>query len=147
MPRNRALRARRKRSKQSLRREHGVDLNAAERDPMPVLFHITSARHWPPAGEWYRGDTLDTQGFIHCSTADQLIAVANRFFRGHDDLIVLVIDEARVGSEIVYENLEGGTELFPHIYGPLPIKAVVTTFALEPSPDGTLAAPAAMAAY
>lgn len=108
---------------------------------MPVIYHIAPAGDWPPAPGDYRGDTLDSEGFIHCSTAGQLLPVANRLFRGRSDLIVLAIDESRVRSKIIYENLEGGTEPFPHIYGPLHTQAVIDSFALAPSPDGTFTAP------
>ncbi len=108
---------------------------------MPIIYHIVTNRDWPVSAGAYRGDTLKSEGFIHCSTADQLIPVANRFFRGRRDLTVLVIDEARVRPKIIYENLEGGTEPFPHIYGPLDADAVIGGFALKPEPDGTFTAP------
>jgi uncharacterized protein (DUF952 family) len=114
---------------------------------MPVLFHICAKHEWLPAVENYRGDTLDSEGFIHCSTAGQLVPVANRFFHGRRDLIVLVIDDSRVRSNIVYENLEGGTDLFPHIYGPLDTEAVIDTFALSPAGDGRFAEPGELSMY
>ncbi len=110
---------------------------------MPVIFHIAHNRDWPPENRVYSGDTLNTEGFIHCSTAAQLAPVVNRFFRGRDDLTVLVIDADRVRSTIIHENLEGGNELFPHIYGPLDTEAVIDTFALRPLPDGSFPAAAA----
>ncbi len=114
---------------------------------MPFLFHICAKHEWPPATSSYRGDTLDTEGFIHCSTASQLVPVANRFFHGRRDLIVLVIDESRVRSNIVYENLEGGTEPFPHIYGQLDTEAVIGTFALSPAKDGRFTEPGELSIY
>ncbi len=114
---------------------------------MPVIFHIAPVYRWPTDTHEYRGDTLDIQGFIHCSTADQLIPVANRLFRERADLIVLVIDEAKIRSAVIYENLEGGTEQFPHIYGPLETGAVIDCFALRPKADGTFAAPAQLSRY
>jgi uncharacterized protein (DUF952 family) len=47
------------------------------------------------------------------------------------------VDEAAVGAEVRRENLEGGTTLFPHIYGPLPVSAVVKVTPMVPSADGT----------
>jgi uncharacterized protein (DUF952 family) len=114
---------------------------------MPFLFHICAKHEWPPATSSYRGDTLDTDGFIHCSMAGQLVAVANRFFHGRRDLTVLVIDESRVRANIVYENLEGGTEPFPHIYGPLDTEAVIGTFALPPADDGRFTEPGELNTY
>ena len=48
-------------------------------------------------------DSLDTEGFIHCSKPDQVIAVANFIFHGQSNLVILEIDEAKVVSEIKYE--------------------------------------------
>jgi len=109
---------------------------------MPLIYHIAPASSWSPDDGSYRGDTLDTQGFIHCSTADQLVTVANQFFHGRADLLVLVIDETRVRSEVIYENLEGGTDPFPHIYGPLNTEAVIDAFALTLRSDGTFSSAA-----
>src|SRR5258708_500884 len=63
--------------------------------------------------------SLHLQGFIHCSRAEQVVAVANGIVPGRNDLLLLEIDEAKVIPKIIYENLEGGEKLFPHIYGPL----------------------------
>ena len=67
--------------------------------------------------------------------------VANQRFRGRQDLILLRIDPARLTAEVRYENLEGGTQLFPHVYGPIPVTAVVNVAPFLPSPDGTFTAP------
>ena len=96
---------------------------------MTTLYHITTETAWSAAIDAgaYRGDTLETEGFIHCSTAAQVAEVANRLFLGRDDLLLLVIDEAAVGPRVVYENTEGGAEQYPHVYGPLNLDAVQTT--------------------
>ena len=52
--------------------------------------------------------SLPPEGFIHCSTPEQVIQVANARFRGRTDLLLLTIDTDKVGPEIRYENLEGG---------------------------------------
>jgi uncharacterized protein (DUF952 family) len=90
------------------------------------LYHITTeteavtAQH---SGE-YVPQGFVREGFIHCSHPHQVAAVANRIFRGQRNLVVLKIDATKVGCAIVEENLEGGSELYPHIYGRLPISAV-----------------------
>ena len=76
------------------------------------------------------------EGFIHCSTGDQVIKVANARFRGQHGLVLLVIDTDKVRPEIVYENLEGGDEVFPHIYGELNTDAVVEVAPFDPGSDG-----------
>ena len=106
---------------------------------MPRIFHITTHAAWSDAqaAGRYRADSLQTEGFIHCSQADQVAWVANVRFRGRTDLVLLHIDEAAVGAEVRRENLEGGATLFPHIYGPLPVTAVVRATPMAPSADGT----------
>ena len=103
-----------------------------------VLFHIAAAEDWRASGEIYVSPHFETEGFIHCSTPAQLEGVAQRRFRGRDDLLVLSIDPTRVRAPIRYENLEGGREQFPHIYGPLNVDAVVEKRALRVSADGKL---------
>jgi uncharacterized protein (DUF952 family) len=105
-----------------------------------VIYHIATAADWARAqrDERYttstRDRTLAEEGFIHASAAEQVAAVANAFYRGVPDLIVLVIDPDRVGAEIRYELVAGSS--YPHIYGPLNTDAVVGTRPLEPGPDG-----------
>ncbi len=105
-----------------------------------LLYHLTTPESWAAAHEagCYEGNSLASEGFIHCSTERQLLEVANRLFAGRDDLIVLVIDPSRVQVEIRWENLEGGSERYPHLYGPLPAAAVTRTRALALRGDGRL---------
>jgi len=93
------------------------------------------------AGGKYEADTLASEGFIHCSTSGQVIPVANRFYRGRQGLILLAIEPARLGAEVRYENLEGGSDLFPHVYGPIERSAVIGRLRLDPLPDGTFTIP------
>lgn len=103
-----------------------------------MIYHITNAAAWEEAEQCgiYRSDSLETQGFIHCSDADQVARVANALFNGEKDLILLHIDPDKLTSEIIYENVEGGLEPFPHVYGPIDVAAVETVSAFEPGPDG-----------
>jgi uncharacterized protein (DUF952 family) len=103
-----------------------------------IFYHITHQSDWDAAklsGD-YRADTLSTQGFIHCSTAAQVFGVANRLFQGKRDLILLKIDESKVSAPVKYENLEGGQQLFPHIYGSLNLDAVLEILPFLPEGDG-----------
>ena len=91
-----------------------------------MLYHITSereAREAQQAGE-YTPAAFAREGFIHCSHPSQVVATANRIFHGKKDLVLLEIDPALLGCRVVAENLEGGAELFPHIYGRLKMTAV-----------------------
>lgn len=104
---------------------------------MNTIFHITQRHQWQEAKNLgiYRGDTLDTEGFIHCSQATQLVKVANRFFANQQGLVILCIDVGQVQAEIRYELAEVD-ELFPHVYGALNIDAVFQVIDLEPEEDG-----------
>lgn len=102
--------------------------------PDQPIFHAAMPDDWAAAfqtGEYTmstRGQTLDEVGFIHLSTRDQVEATANRFYGDVDQLVLLTVDPLKVPSEIKWEPPAPGVDtLFPHIYGPLPIAAVVTT--------------------
>jgi uncharacterized protein (DUF952 family)/heme-degrading monooxygenase HmoA len=99
--------------------------------PTTVL-HLALPDDWEharPSGEYTistRGVTLAEEGFIHCSYAHQVEAVANRFYADLDRLLLLSIDTARLGVPVVVEPpFPGAPEAFPHIYGPIPLAAVV----------------------
>ncbi len=103
-----------------------------------LIYHITSRKDWEAAqaAGSYRADSLASQGFIHASTRAQVLRTANRFYHGQRGLVLLAIDPRRGGVEVRYEAPEGSQELFPHIYGPLSLDAVVSVQAFEPEPDG-----------
>lgn len=109
---------------------------------MGLIYHIANAADWQQAqasGEYRkstRGRTLEQQGFIHASTAEQVAPVANAVYVGDQGLLVLVIDETRVKPAIVYEPVPDWDKPFPHIYGPLNINAVVKTFPLPQDDQG-----------
>lgn len=93
-----------------------------------MIFHITDKHAWEKSKETgeYRGGTLETQGFIHCSTLEQIYEVACYLFSKKTNLVILEIDEEEVTPEIKYEDAGNG-KLYPHIYGPLNIEAVKNT--------------------
>jgi uncharacterized protein (DUF952 family) len=92
-----------------------------------VIYHITSADAAAAAqksGE-YIPEGFELEGFIHCSYTHQVQGVVQRRFQGRTNLVLLEIDPSRLSCRVVDENLEGGAELFPHVYGRLPMSAVV----------------------
>lgn len=108
-----------------------------------ILYHITSQADWARArmeGE-YTADSLATQGFIHCSTRTQVLEVANALFGGRSDLVLLLIDASRLRAPVRYENLEGGAQLFPHLYGSLNLDAVVQVLPFRPDSEGKFRLP------
>ncbi|HEX4999650.1 MAG TPA: DUF952 domain-containing protein [Terriglobia bacterium] len=102
------------------------------------LYHITTSEAADAAAREgiYTPAAFSREGFIHCSYARQVEATANRIFRGQRNLALLEIDPDSVSARIVDENLEGGTELFPHIYGRLPMAAVKRIHPLACNEDG-----------
>jgi len=107
---------------------------------MGTIMHIARRKDWEGAKEkgCYRGDTLENQGFIHCSTPGQVIKVANSLYRGRRDLVLLRIDPDRVEPEIRYE---GEGETYPHIYGPLNLDAVTSVLEFQPDDEGFFRTP------
>ncbi len=106
-------------------------------DPAAIdqpLFHCAMPDDWAAAFQTggytmsTRGMTLDEVGFVHLSTRAQVEGVANRFYADVEQLVLLTIDQEKVPSEIRWESPAPDVdELFPHVYGPLPIAAVVST--------------------
>jgi uncharacterized protein (DUF952 family) len=113
---------------------------------MTVILHITHPANWQQAQATgaYCADTLASEGFIHCSTPSQVVATAQRFYRGQSPLVLLCIDPRLVQAEIKYESAVSG-ELFPHIYGPLNLTAVINVLPFTLQVDGTFGLPAAIA--
>ncbi|MCO4795051.1 MAG: DUF952 domain-containing protein [Bacteriovoracaceae bacterium] len=110
------------------------------------IFHIVPRDEWNDAKKagTYRPVTMDNEGFIHCSKADQLLGVANSFFKGQENLIVLRIDQEKVKPEIKIEPpLEApmSSMLFPHIYGELNLDCVEAEITFKPNDDGRFSLP------
>ena len=104
---------------------------------MKKIIHITSREKWLQGQERgiYRCESLDAEGFIHCSKIEQVITTANRFFRGQRGLVLLAIAPSLVDAEIKEEEvpLHG---CFPHIYGELNLDAVIRVVTFEPNEKG-----------
>jgi len=113
------------------------------------VFHVALPDDWDVAqraGEYTvstRGRSLAEEGFIHCSFADQVEAIANRYYADLDDLVLLTVDPARLGSELVVEDpFPGAPQRFPHVYAPIPVAAVVESTAWQRQPDKPWVVPA-----
>jgi|SRR5215207_168861 len=114
---------------------------------MTELFHITQRATWEAAlsaGEYgtsTRNVSLEEQGFIHCSLRHQLRAVAEYVYGDADNLVVLVIDSARLTAPVKYEAPQPGAESYPHIYGPLATDAVTAVLPVGRDDTGQLLLP------
>ena len=104
-----------------------------------MIYHITKKSEWELAQQAgvYLTDSFKTEGFIHCSTAAQVLRVAGLLYPDEKNLVLLAIIEAELESELLYENTEGGDELFPHLHGPLSLSAVTAAVAFPPLADGS----------
>ncbi|GAA4094939.1 DUF952 domain-containing protein [Nocardioides kongjuensis] len=126
---------------------------------MTPIFHLALLHDWEDAqrtGAYTvstRGRTLAEEGFIHASRADQWTGVRDRFYADvAEPMVLLQIDPALLDVPVIDEEpFPGATETFPHIYGPLPVTAVVKTIPLDQrvaveAPAGRTPSPAAPAA-
>ena len=102
------------------------------------IYHLALASDWvaaQPAGD-YRistlGRTLEQEGFIHASRADQWRATKQRFYADvPEDLVLLEIDPDRLTCELRIDRVEAADDSFPHLYGPLNLDAVVEVHPLD----------------
>jgi uncharacterized protein (DUF952 family) len=105
----------------------------------PVL-HITTNAAWQAAldaGVAYTAPSLETEGFIHCSTPAQVPWVANRRFRGvTEPRVLLLLDLPALTSDVKWETSEPEMPPFPHIYGPIDLTAVTRLIPYPEGPDG-----------
>ncbi|GAA4532910.1 DUF952 domain-containing protein [Chelativorans composti] len=103
-----------------------------------LIYKICPATMWQAAAEEgvFRGAPVDlADGFIHFSTASQVRETAAKHFAGQSGLVLIAVDEGRLGPELKYEVSRGG-QLFPHLYAPLPCDAVAWVEPLPLCPDG-----------
>lgn len=95
----------------------------SEREP---VFKVLGRKAWDARAESVPWAPIDVQdGFVHLSTASQLDETLAKHFAGRDDLVIVQLDAARLAN-LVWERSRGGA-LFPHVYGDVPLSAVVAT--------------------
>ncbi|MGR6318393.1 DUF952 domain-containing protein [Micromonospora soli] len=97
-----------------------------------MIYKILATSEWEQAraAGHFAGSEFDHQsGFIHLSGADQVVETARRVFAGATGLTLLAVDPDRLGDALRWEESRGGA-LFPHLYAPLPVEAVVAAHAL-----------------
>ena len=110
---------------------------------MNLILHITTRSDWETAvsNPPYTAASLQTEGFIHCSTPAQVLMPANAMFKGQTDLLLLCLDEDLVTADVVYEDCYESGTAFPHIYGPLNLNAVLGVVDFSPNADGSFSLP------
>ena len=118
------------------------------------IVHITSRKAWKEAisAGKFIAPSLETEGLIHCSTYSQAVPVAEKYYKGQTELVLLVIDPTRLTSELKWEPPAEGApppgvspgEAFPHIYGPINLDAIVRAMDFEPGSNGQFVLPASL---
>ena len=105
---------------------------------MHLIYKIVDIRQWQEArraGVFQGADVDRADGFIHFSTGDQVEETARRHFSGISDLLLVAVDADKLGEALKYEVSRGGA-LFPHLYGPLSMSAVVRELPLPLDGEG-----------
>jgi uncharacterized protein (DUF952 family) len=100
-----------------------------------VILHLLSRESWVEAQAHGQlvAPSVATEGFAHCSTEHQIVDVANKYYRGTSNMVLLNIDPAKLASVVKFEppaHLDGSPALpheplFPHIYGPINLDAII----------------------
>lgn len=106
---------------------------------MNTIYCLTPAFYWATFADKteYVPRDYEEEGFIHATKGDDLLyKVANRVYRDfYEELLLIVIDEALITSKIKYEQAKDGN-LYPHIYGPLNMDAIVDVKAMHRTEEG-----------
>lgn len=95
-----------------------------------IILHTTSKDSWEQNArkDYYGEFSMQSCGFIHCSTFETVLDVANSIFSDSGQVLLVCIDTDKVKPEIKWENSKNSGILFPHIYGLLNLNAVVGVF-------------------
>ncbi len=102
------------------------------------IYHICRVEEWQAAQSTgsYPGSSQDkADGFMHFSGAAQIVESAAKHRAGQTGLLLLAVDPDKLGSDLKWEPSRGG-QLFPHLYGALPVRAVSSVHELPLGPDG-----------
>jgi uncharacterized protein (DUF952 family) len=106
---------------------------------MPTIYKICTAPLWreAEAAGVLRGMPIDEKdGYIHFSAADQVAETLRLHFAGAEGLVLAAVDTTRLSGDLRWEPSRGGA-LFPHLYGALPLSAVLWAKPLALGPDGS----------
>ena len=100
-----------------------------------ILFHFARRTDWASAqaSDTYQPQTYEQEGFIHCATRAQIPGVIARHLQGRHDLVRLTLDASRLEPWLKYEHSERSNDEFPHVYGPIPMAAVISVELFEPT--------------
>ena len=116
-----------------------------------MILHLLSRESWVEAQAQGQlvAPSVATEGFAHCSTEHQMVDVANKYYSGATNMVLLNIDPTKLTSQLKFEppaHLDGSPALpheplFPHIYGPINLDAVIEVIDFPCRSNGDFAAP------
>lgn len=105
-----------------------------------VAYKLVDRADWDAAraAGAYAGSAVDlADGYVHMSTAAQVVETAAKHYRGRDDLVMVEVDLTVLGEALKWEVSRGG-DLFPHLYAPLPFTAALAERPLSVDADGVM---------
>lgn len=115
---------------------------------MSIIMHITYRKEWEVSvsSKYYTPSSLNNEGYIHCSTIDQTEVTANLFFANQRNIVLLFINTNELESPLKFElsssaDHQNAGDLFPHIYGPLNVSAVIRVIDFLPNANGKFELP------
>lgn len=91
-----------------------------------LIYHIVTPEVWEKFKdeEEYEAESLSSEGFIHCSFAEQFEGVLQRYYSGVEKVLILTIEPEKLTSKLVNEP-STNNEIYPHIYGKINKSAIV----------------------
>ncbi|UYZ59604.1 DUF952 domain-containing protein [Hymenobacter latericus] len=112
-----------------------------------MLYRVAELSDWEQAQQtgYFASADLQAEGFIHTSELHQLLETANRYYLGRADVVLLELDEATLGAAGVLvkrEWAESRGQYFAHVFGPIPLRAIVRAIDMQPDPEGRFRMPA-----
>ena len=92
-----------------------------------MIYHVVTQANWQNALQqgFYEAESLEKEGFIHTSKAEQVAGVLERYYQNQSNLFLLYIDETKLTAPLKYELAPSVNEEFPHIFGRLNLEAVI----------------------
>ncbi|TGE23808.1 DUF952 domain-containing protein [Hymenobacter aquaticus] len=112
-----------------------------------MIYRLATTADWEQARQtgFFASADLRAEGFIHCSEKSQVLATARRYYPGRPDLVLLEIDESQLraaGVRVEREWVAARGEAFAHVFGAIPVAAIVRPLPFRPDTAGTFTLPA-----
>lgn len=111
-----------------------------------MIYHLILPDDWAAAqaAGVYEPPSLSAENFIHFSTREQVVGTANRFYSQHNQMLLLAVDDTKLGDMLKFEDLYIHGALFPHLYGPLDLNQVIAVYELAKSDSGAFELPGSL---